>query len=211
MRVLSTVSGRCQPRKRVPAPPNVDGSWITMCQGLVPRQIWWCCRCRKRGHREPLIGLGVPKENPSPLYESHPPQEISGLEAWTSFLHGPAKETTAMRIGLTIEEYIELRLGPPSGADPAFQAESEKLFPMNRASASNHLRSRGYDCRPPMLELLIQNSVVNPADSGAWVRQLVGSLKMKCGFKVFIKIQNYNIHRAIHLNISFSFSCFNGN
>ena len=75
-----------------------------------------------------------------------------------------------MRIGLTIEEYIELRLGPPSGADPAFQAESEKLFQMNRASASNHLRSRGYDCRPPMLELLIQNGVVNPADSGAWVQ-----------------------------------------
>jgi len=42
-----------------------------------------------------------------------------------------------MRIGLTLDEYIDLRLGPPSGADPAFyaatEAEREQMFPMTTA------------------------------------------------------------------------------
>lgn len=46
--------------------------------------------------------------------------------------------------------------------------ELEQMFPMNIAQASNHLRSRGYDCRPEMLELLIQNEVVTPANQNAW-------------------------------------------
>lgn len=75
-----------------------------------------------------------------------------------------------MRIGLTLDEYTDLRLSPPSGADPAFQSEREQLFPMNLASVSNHLRSRGYDCKPPMLDLLIQNGVVKPADRNAWAQ-----------------------------------------
>jgi len=38
-------------------------------------------------------------------------------------------------------------------------AESQ-LFPMTTGQAANHLRSRGYDCKPQMLELLVENGVV---------------------------------------------------
>lgn len=59
-----------------------------------------------------------------------------------------------MRIGLTFDEYADLRLRPPAEADPAFEAaaemEREQLFPMTPEAASSHLRTRGYDCRPPM-------------------------------------------------------------
>jgi len=77
-----------------------------------------------------------------------------------------------MRIGLTFDEYADLRLRPPTDADPAFRTaaemEREQLFPMSRASASGHLRTRGYDCRPPMLDVLVRNGVVAPADPDAW-------------------------------------------
>jgi hypothetical protein len=60
------------------------------------------------------------------------------------------------RIGLTFEEYAELKVKPRVGADAAFQRaaemELEQMFPMTLTAASNHLRSRGYDCRPQMLE-----------------------------------------------------------
>lgn len=77
-----------------------------------------------------------------------------------------------MRIGLSFDEFAELRLAPLAGADPAFvqaaQLEREALFPMTAAQAVNHLRSRGYDCKPQMLELLVENGVVRPAQPGAW-------------------------------------------
>lgn len=76
------------------------------------------------------------------------------------------------RTGLSFDEYADLKIKPPAGADPAFQEaaamEIEQMFPMTLAQASNHLRSRGYDCRPPMLEALIQNGVVSPANQNAW-------------------------------------------
>lgn len=79
-----------------------------------------------------------------------------------------------MQTGLTFEEYLALRLRPLAGADRAFQEaakmEREQMFPMALASASNHLRSRGYDCRPAMLELLIQNGTVKPATQDAWTQ-----------------------------------------
>jgi len=75
---------------------------------------------------------------------------------------------------LTLEEYIDLRLNPLAGEDPAFQTaaeqEREHMFPMNLPSASSHLRSRGYDCKPAMLELLIENGVVSPAERDAWTQ-----------------------------------------
>src|SRR5690606_34330113 len=56
--------------------------------------------------------------------------------------------------------------------DAAFQeaAEQERaeMFPMTLTAASSHLRSRGYDCRPEMLEVLIRNDVVKPASPDAW-------------------------------------------
>ena len=79
-----------------------------------------------------------------------------------------------MRIGLTLDEYIDLRLGPPSGADPAFhaavEAERERMFPMTTVAASTHLRSRGYDCRPTMLDMLVENGVVKPSRTDEWVQ-----------------------------------------
>jgi len=77
-----------------------------------------------------------------------------------------------MRTGLTFDEYADLRLRPSADADSAFTAaaemEREQLFPMSRTSASSHLRTRGYDCRPPMLDVLVRNGVVTPADPEAW-------------------------------------------
>ena len=55
-----------------------------------------------------------------------------------------------MQIGLTLEECLK------------------HVFPMTLKAASKHLRSRGYDCRPEMLEVLIQNEVVRPANADAW-------------------------------------------
>jgi len=74
--------------------------------------------------------------------------------------------------GLTFDEYVDLKVRPRAGADRAFHEaadmEREAMFPMNLAGASSHLRSRGYDCRPEMLEVLIRNKVVAPAGSEAW-------------------------------------------
>lgn len=79
-----------------------------------------------------------------------------------------------MGIGLTFDEYVELRLKPPAGADRAFrraaEQEREAMFPMNTAEASNHLRSRGYDCRPAMLEVLVRNGVVKLAQPDVWTQ-----------------------------------------
>jgi len=76
--------------------------------------------------------------------------------------------------GLTFDEYVALRLRPPAGADRAFQEaaemERDQMFPMALVAASNHLRSRGYDCKPAMLEMLIQNGVVTPAGRDAWTQ-----------------------------------------
>jgi len=79
-----------------------------------------------------------------------------------------------MGTGLTFEEYIELTALPLAGADPVFvqvvEEERERMFPMKLVVAANHLRSRGYDCRPASLELLIRNGIVTPADCDAWSR-----------------------------------------
>lgn len=77
-----------------------------------------------------------------------------------------------MRIGLTFDEYVELCLKPPAEASRAFHAaaalERERMFPMSAAAASSHLRSRGYDCRPAMLDMLVENGVVRPSRRDAW-------------------------------------------
>lgn len=78
------------------------------------------------------------------------------------------------RIGLTFEEYVEFKLKPRAGADAAFHRAAEtmveQMFPMPLTVASSHLRSRGYDCRPEMLEVLVRNKVVTPASPDAWSR-----------------------------------------
>lgn len=69
------------------------------------------------------------------------------------------------RIGLTFDEYVDLKIRPWFGTDRAFHEAAEmerELFPMTLVAAANHLRSRGYDSRPAMLEVLIENGVVTP-------------------------------------------------
>ena len=86
----------------------------------------------------------------------------------------PGKETPVTRIGLDLGEYLSLRLLPLAGADPAFieaaEEETERLFPMPKVTASHHLRSRGYDCRPIMLDALVEQGVVRPADPDVWTQ-----------------------------------------
>jgi hypothetical protein len=79
-----------------------------------------------------------------------------------------------MGTGMNFDEFVELRLKPPVGADPVFfqaaEMERDEMFPMDLVSASNHLRRRGYDCKPPMLELLVQDGVVTPLEPDAWTQ-----------------------------------------
>ena len=79
-----------------------------------------------------------------------------------------------MRIGLTFDEYIDLKLRPHTGADRAFhqaaEMERDEMFPMATVTAANHLRSRGYDVRPPMLDVLVKNGVVTLAQADVWTR-----------------------------------------
>ncbi len=79
-----------------------------------------------------------------------------------------------MKIGLTFEEFVELRLMPLAGADAAFrqaaEMEHEWLFRMTTARAARQLRWRGYDCKPQMRELLVENGVARPRGPGmAWL------------------------------------------
>jgi hypothetical protein len=79
-----------------------------------------------------------------------------------------------MGIGLTFEEFVDLRLRASAGADPVFneaaKMERERMFPMNATVASSHLRARGYDSRPQMLDLLVENGVVNLAKPDVWTQ-----------------------------------------
>jgi hypothetical protein len=89
-----------------------------------------------------------------------------------------------MRIGLTFDEYVELKWGATTeglgylkqepGKPPVFEpfeddepAESQ-LFPMATVQAANHLRTRGYDCRPEMLDILIENGIVKLSQPDVW-------------------------------------------
>lgn len=76
------------------------------------------------------------------------------------------------RIGLTLDEHFDLRVKPRAGADPAFhdaaQYERDRMFPMATVTASHHLRSRGYDCRPAILDALVRQGVVQPSRPDAW-------------------------------------------
>jgi hypothetical protein len=79
-----------------------------------------------------------------------------------------------IRIGLTLDEQFDLRVKPRTGADRAFheaaQDERDRMFPMATAAASHHLRSRGYDCRPAILDALIRQGVVTPSQPDAWTQ-----------------------------------------
>lgn len=79
-----------------------------------------------------------------------------------------------MGTGMTFEEFVELKLRPAAGADRAFfeaaEQERDAMFPMSLAAAANHLRSRGYDCKPEMLELLVEDGVATSSAPDAWTQ-----------------------------------------
>lgn len=80
-----------------------------------------------------------------------------------------------MQFGLSFDEFVDVKLRPPAGADPAFlksfEIEVTEMFPMTSVMASSHLRSRGYDCRPTMLELLVENGTIKLAKPDTWTRE----------------------------------------
>lgn len=65
-----------------------------------------------------------------------------------------------MPIGLTFDEYVELR-------------QTEETFPLSTTEACQHLRRRGYDCKPAMLDLLVEDGVVKLAQPDVWTRENV--------------------------------------
>lgn len=79
-----------------------------------------------------------------------------------------------MRIGLSLDEFTDLKMRPHARADRVFHQVAEdtieKLFPMDTGAAAIHLRSRGYDVRPPMLDVLVEDGVVALAQSDVWSR-----------------------------------------
>jgi len=76
------------------------------------------------------------------------------------------------RIGLSFAEFVELELTPRAGADPAFfeaaELERQEMFPMKLLVVNTHLRSRGYDCHPLMLQTFIKNKAVRPVKPDSW-------------------------------------------
>jgi len=77
-----------------------------------------------------------------------------------------------MPIGMTFDEYVELKRTPANIADPAIRRSAERLlkggFPMTLAQAAGHVRTRGYDCGPQALKLLVEQGVIKIADSNRW-------------------------------------------
>lgn len=62
-----------------------------------------------------------------------------------------------MGIGMTFSEFTELRSG-------------DREFPLSLSQAAEHLRARGYDCRPAMLTLLVKDGVVTLVRPDAWTQ-----------------------------------------
>jgi len=80
-----------------------------------------------------------------------------------------------MKIGLTFDEYVDVKLRPSARSDRAFregaETERDEMFPMTTAAASTHLRSRGYDCRASMLKLLVENGTIKLAQPDTCTRE----------------------------------------
>ncbi len=80
-----------------------------------------------------------------------------------------------MATGLTFEELYDLKRKPHSRADRVFHEAVEdaqgNAFPMDTNAAAWHLRSRGYDCYPNMLEVLVKHGTIKLAEPDTWTRQ----------------------------------------
>ena len=102
--------------------------------------------------------------SPKNTCESSARQTIS---IWTSNLasregNEPNQGDELMAIGLTFEEYVEMKLMPPKHAVRAFVTAAEHMrdeaFPMSLAQAAWHARTRdhAYGRRLESLELLVK-------------------------------------------------------
>ncbi len=84
------------------------------------------------------------------------------------------KRSIRTTIGLTFEEYVDVKLRPQESAhrvfDIAAQKHASEMFPMSTVQAANHLRSRGYACRPASLEMLVETEGVSLAGSDRWMQ-----------------------------------------
>ncbi|MBX3452497.1 MAG: hypothetical protein KF777_23300 [Planctomycetaceae bacterium] len=63
-----------------------------------------------------------------------------------------------MALGLTFDEFADVR-------------QKDQAFPLSTVAACQHLRQRGYDCHPPMLELLVEIGVVQLFQPDTWTRE----------------------------------------
>ena len=75
-----------------------------------------------------------------------------------------------MSIGLTYDEYEDLRCYLMCGVLNNYLENLECMFPMYKEVVAAHLRSRGYDCNTAMLDLLVEDGVVKPAKSDYWTQ-----------------------------------------
>ena len=75
-----------------------------------------------------------------------------------------------MSIGLTYDEYENLRCCLMCGVLNNYLENLECMFPMYKKVAAAHLRSRGYDCNTTMLDLLVEDGVVKPVKSDYWTQ-----------------------------------------
>ena len=75
-----------------------------------------------------------------------------------------------MGIGLTFDEYVDLRCYSLGGVLNNFLENLNCMFPMFKTVVPSHLRSRGYDCNTAMLDMLVENGVVKLAKPDEWTQ-----------------------------------------
>ena len=67
-----------------------------------------------------------------------------------------------MTLGLTFAEFVEFERKPLVRSD----------HPLTLAEAAEHIRRRGYDCRPQSLCLLVEGKLIEPADC-LWTKEKI--------------------------------------
>lgn len=72
-----------------------------------------------------------------------------------------------MMFGLTFDEFVELKrtASIPKHQLPTVVAQTKELaFPMTLVDAAEHIRRRGYACRPETLKFMVQQKMVEPVN-----------------------------------------------
>ena len=74
----------------------------------------------------------------------------------------PIPGAEQMTLGLTFAEFVEFERKPLVRSD----------HPLTLAEAAEHIRRRGYDCRPQSLCLLVEGKLIEPADC-LWTKEKI--------------------------------------